>query len=40
MTLFSSDESLPILQFKSFHGQVRLLPGRHALLLMLLFSNQ
>jgi hypothetical protein len=40
MTLFSSDESLPILQFKSFHGQVRLLPGRHASLLMLLFSNQ
>jgi hypothetical protein len=38
--LFSSDKSLPILQFESFHGQVHLLPGRHVLLLMLLFSNQ
>ncbi len=39
--LFSSEKSLTIPQFESFHGHVRSLPGRHVSCLMrLLFSNQ
>jgi hypothetical protein len=36
----SSDESLPILQFESFHGQAPSLPGQRISSLMPQFSNQ